>query len=122
MFREFGDSMRSRNVEDVMALAMYRECSSRVRFGSGLELVTFVSLNKTDVVVNQDLRLGHDAPLDLFQELHLQSCKFAHADTANPRVSGICPEAIAQTLCSNGSSRDQETMDGKRADSKGWIE
>jgi hypothetical protein len=55
----------------VIDLTFLRECSGWVGLGSGLELIAFVSLNKTDIVVDQYLGLGNDAPLDLFQELHL---------------------------------------------------
>jgi hypothetical protein len=105
-----------------MALAFSRKCSGWIRLGSGLELVAFVPLNETDIVVDQDLRLRDDAPLNLFQEFHLQSRKFADTDTANSSISGICPEAIAQTFCSDSGSRDEEAMDSKGADSEGRIE
>jgi hypothetical protein len=116
------DGMCRRSVEDVMALALSRECSGWIRLGSGLELVAFVPLDKTDIVVDQDLGLRDDAPLDLFQELHLQSRKFADTDTANPSISGVGPEAITQALCSDSGSRDKEAMDSKRADGKGRVE
>jgi hypothetical protein len=103
----------------VMALAFNREGSSRVGLGSGLELVAFVSLHKADIVVDQDLGLRNNTPLDLFQELHLQSREFADTNTADSRVSGVRPEAIAQALCCNSG---KEAMDSKGADSEGRIE
>jgi hypothetical protein len=100
----------------VIDVTFLRECSGWVGLDGGLELIAFVSLNKTNVVIDQHLRLRNDAPLDLFQELHLQSRKFAYTDTANPRISRVGPKAITQTLCSDSGSRNKEAMDSKGAD------
>ena len=95
--------------------------SGRVRLGSSLKLVALVSLDKADIVVDQDFWLGYDAPLDLFQELHLQSSKFTDANTTNSCIGGIGPETIAETLRSDRRSCDEKTMDSQTANSKTWI-